>query len=402
MFRQNLYNEGGMGKLIPVGRQQVVPGESKEINVTVMWETPPFAAQILTGGVATLYAFYCPFRLVWPGWLDFVAQDGGTVPTTSTAWPLLYEGGAATVAVSSLFRRCYKLTYNQFFGSDKFGAWYAAVDTDTVVTEFNTRTLDQFNSHVVAQDDAPDPTYVAPVSGANATISLNEFRQAMRNAFSTRRADMTGDKYVDAIARMGVSLDWRVQMAPEFLGKSSVDFFPKRTRVTAENDTAKPVAYFSETMSLKVGRRFFAEHGYIFAVLVVRPHMINFGPGATVPPRYAPQDAYQYDLEDFWLGDNQTGVSPILAGSFNSGAAGVANNGFMPRFGYLKWGQNLAGQISDVASRGNPWCMFDQPSSLNDAVYPDIPFNPNPERDHQVVVCSAFRSDGPSPVKMTF
>lgn len=398
MFRQNLYNEGGFNTLIPVGRQQVVPGESKQIDLTVMWETPPMASQKLTGGVATLYAFYVPFRLVWSGWIDFIAQDGGTVPTTTTPWALMYEGGAAGQAVSSFFRRSYKLTYNQFFGSDKFGRWYTNVDADTGTTVYTCRTLDQLNSHLVATADAPDPTYVAPVSGANATISLNEFRQAMKNAYSTRRADMTGDKYVDAMARMGVALDWRVQMAPEFLGKASMDFFPKRTRVTAETDTGAPVAYFSETMNLKVGRRFFAEHGYIFAVLLVRPNMINFGSGSSLPPDYAPQDAYQVDLEDFWLGDNQTGVSTMLAPTFHSGAGG----GYMPRFGYLKWGQNLCGQRSDVATYGNPWCMFDQPNGFDDAVYPASPHDPAPEREFSVVVASAFRTDGPSPVKITY
>ena len=198
----------------------VVPGESKSIDCTVMWETPPMASQKLTGGIATLYAFFVPLRLVWSGWMDFIAQDGGTVPTTTTPWALMFEGGAAGLAVSALFRRSYKLTYNQFFGSDKFARWYSNVDNDGTTTVYQCRTLDQLNSHLVATADAPDPTYVAPVSGGNATISLNEFRQAMKNAYSTRRADMTGDKYVDAISRMGVALDWRVQIDPLLVLKS--------------------------------------------------------------------------------------------------------------------------------------------------------------------------------------
>ena len=204
------------------------------LDVSVMWESPPLNSQVLSGGVATLYAFYVPLRLLWSGWIDFIAQDGGTVPTTSTNWAQMFEANASGNAVSSFYRRAYKLIYNQFFGSEKFGTWYANIETDTEVNTFLCRNLDQLAGHLVDSADAPDPTYIAAVSGAQATISLNDFRKAMKEAYATRRADMTGDKYVDAMRRMGVALDWRVQMAPEFLGKSEVDFYPKRTRVTTQ------------------------------------------------------------------------------------------------------------------------------------------------------------------------
>ena len=203
MFRASYYNEGGMQRLLPVGRQMVVPGQSCALDVSVMWESPPLNAQVLSGGVATLYAFYVPLRLLWSGWIDFIAQDGGTVPTTTADWAQMFEANASGNAVSSFYRRAYKLIYNQFFGSEKFGAWYTNIETDTEVNTFLCRNLDQLAGHLVDSADAPDPTYIAAVSGAQATISLNDFRKAMKDAYSTRRADMTGDKYVDAMRRMG-------------------------------------------------------------------------------------------------------------------------------------------------------------------------------------------------------
>ena len=208
---------------------------------------------------------------------------------------------------------------------------------------------------------------------------------------------MTGDKYVDAMRRMGVALDWRVQMAPEFLGKSEVDFYPKRTRVTADTDTAKPVAYFSETMNLRVNRRFFAEHGYIVTVLLVRPHMITMKTGTNPTAFVTPQDGHARRLEDFWLGDNQTGVTAVDL----SEVATAGGTAYMPRFGYLKWGQNYAGAVSDWATYGTMWACFDQATSLDNLVYGNANVDPAPERANQVVVWSAYRSDGPTPVKIT-
>ena len=63
MFRSNVYNEGSYSTLIPVGRQMVVPGQSAALDVSVMWEGPPLNNQCLSGGVATLMAFYVPLRL---------------------------------------------------------------------------------------------------------------------------------------------------------------------------------------------------------------------------------------------------------------------------------------------------------------------------------------------------
>jgi hypothetical protein len=404
MFRSTFYNEGDAYRLIPVGRQMVVPGQSAALDVSVMWETPPLTQQCLSGGIASMYAFYVPLRLLWSGWMDFIAQDGGTVPTTTTVWPQMFELSAAALPVHSFYRRAYKLIYNQYFGSAMASlgtsAWYADITTDTDTAVKPVRTTDQFVSHLTAQADAPDPTYVAAVAGAQATINLNEFRQAMRNAYSTRRADTTGDKYVDAILRMGCSLDWRVQMAPEFLGKVSQDIWPKRTRVTTATDTAKPVAYYSETMNLKVGRRFFAEHGMLVTVLCVRPHLTRTASGTTGVARAAPADAYANDLSEFWLGDNQTGQTAVNAGSISAGVADL----YSPRFGYLHWGQNNQGLASDVATSGVQWCNPQVAASFQEALYPTWAFSPSASvRQNEVVAYSTYRSDGPSPVKkLTF
>ena len=148
--------------------------------------------------------------------------------------------------IERYWRDAYKLIYNQFFGSDQWavstGTWYDDITLDTDVTSRVIRSTDQLAGKLMATDQAPDREYDAPVTGTApnqvATISLNAFRERLVQARSDRRAQMTGDKYVDAMRRLGVNLDWRVQMAPEFLGQSLVEFDAKRVRSSYGDDTA--------------------------------------------------------------------------------------------------------------------------------------------------------------------
>ena len=61
-FRQNTYNEGNPYLLIPVGRMDVVPGQTLSAKVQAKIQTVAFLQNILSGGVAHIYAFYTPYR----------------------------------------------------------------------------------------------------------------------------------------------------------------------------------------------------------------------------------------------------------------------------------------------------------------------------------------------------
>jgi len=399
MFRQNTYTEGDLGTLIPLSRQAVVPGQSAALDVSCMFETPPFSSQRLSGARASMYAFYVPYRLLWDGWMSFVARQGGTVPITAVPFPQVFDVAAASGKELNCFmRRAYKLAFNQFFGSDEFGQWYTDITSDSDVSVKYVRTLDQFVSHLVGSNDLSTPSYSAPVVGTDAVIPLNDFRQAMRDAASIQRSDMTGDKYVDAMQRMGVSLDWRVQMAPEFLGASHADCWPKRTRVTTPDDAGKPVAYYSEQMNLKVPRKFFAEHGLVFTCLVVRPMLFQTAASGGFAPVSQPVDGQANFINEFFLGDNQAGLTPYPAKTLTSTVNGSV---YGPRFGYLKWGQNLVGSTSfETDPSHHPWFNVVPTSGLDGQVYPVCDFNPAPELEHEVAVLTTYRSDGPSPVKV--
>ena len=147
MFRANHYNEGFYYSLIPVFRKAVLPGESIQGKVKVSWESEPLSMNVLHGGTASVYGFYCPYRLLASGFVDFVsdpqvAVSASALPTSSTDWPLLFEqAGISGGVVSTFGRRAFKLAYNQFFGADdQPESWYSDVTLDTEVAEKRLRT----------------------------------------------------------------------------------------------------------------------------------------------------------------------------------------------------------------------------------------------------------------------
>lgn len=95
MFRQNTYTEADFYRVVPVARKMVVPGESASLDVQTHFESVPFAQNVLTGGLMSLYAFYTPIRLVWgDAWINYLTDPETTevIPTSSTPAPYMFEG----------------------------------------------------------------------------------------------------------------------------------------------------------------------------------------------------------------------------------------------------------------------------------------------------------------------
>jgi len=406
MYRQNNYTQGNFFRAVPVSRQPVVPGQSLALDLKLEFETPAFLRNLLTGGMAEVYSFYVPYRLLWNGWVDFISdpQSADAVPTTAVAMPSIFEN-VSSVGEQDDFnvfaRRAYKLIYNQYFGSEQFGGagafWYDLTD-DAETTQKPVRTNDQLLGKIMGASQSPDTDYTVDVAGVdpNQTVSipLNDFRRAMNIAKSDRRADMTGDKYVDAMRRMGVNLNWAIQMAPEFLGKSMIEFGPKETRASYSSAepapdgsaaTGRAYARFSEKVNHKTGRKFFAEHGIVMSVLVVRP-FIWYG-------RFtAPQDSFAVNRENFFLGDNQAGIASLDLKNFGQDPAPI----YAPRFQSLLSGMNQLG----VIEAANPnWVVSGSPVSLSEMIYPTVTVQQDPILTQDFAVYARHVGLGPTPVR---
>lgn len=396
-FRTNTYTEGQYYRLQPVMRYEVVPGQSIEAKLRLKFESVAFLQNILSGGVAHLYAFYTPYRLLWDQWIEFASDPdtGLSVPSVTVPWGSMFEKSSG---VNCFGRRAYKLIYNQYFGSEQWNAgaiatWYDDITADADVSFKLLRTTDQFGGKLLPTDQAPDRTYSAPVTGTSpnqiATIQLNDFRRQLVQARSDRRSQMTGDKYVDAMQRMGVKLDWRVQMAPEFLGQKVFEFDAVKTRASyGEDPSANTVlgrafARYQGELEMDLGRKYFSEHGLIWFLIAVRPYALS---RATPSPFGALSKA----RASFFWGDNQAGVASAAAVDLG----GAGNPAYYPRFQYLKSGQNLIGNASAA-----PWVPEQNPASIGSYVYPTMTTQDDDTLSQPLAFWTRGVFGGPSPVK---
>ena len=85
--KHNLTSEtkttGVLGQLIPVMFQEVVPGDTIDLNAEFMTKFQPMLTPAMENFNAHIHYFYIPFRILWPNWEYFIAQQpapGASVP----------------------------------------------------------------------------------------------------------------------------------------------------------------------------------------------------------------------------------------------------------------------------------------------------------------------------------
>lgn len=66
---------GQLGTLIPILCEPVVPGDVFSINTSILLRFAPLAAPIISNVDVYTHFFYCPNRILWDGWNDFIADS---------------------------------------------------------------------------------------------------------------------------------------------------------------------------------------------------------------------------------------------------------------------------------------------------------------------------------------
>lgn len=350
-FRQSTYNETLFYQPVVIGRRAVAPGERISRLVTdVRFTSAIFPKANLTPVLAQLWAFYCPWRIVWDQWVDFIALDDAVpdVPLTTEQMPSILDMGVSNK--SALMGRAFRLTYNQYFGYETSGnpavTWYSDPNDPTLNTPRRLLIWDQYRS-AFRQGAYASQSYLAAVSGANAVVVLDDLQRALRANRARRKQKMTGDKYVDTMRLMGVELDWRVQMAPEFLGSAQQVLHPQDIQSTGPGTDGSGLAFrsakFEGMLQLMLKRRLaFAEHGVLFVMAGFRPLV-----GRTETPR----DGFMVNATHFYRPDT-------VGGPFDE--TGVSDH---ERFMQYQRGMNVVG-------RNDNGFAFTDSGAMGD-IYPD-------------------------------
>ena len=123
-----------MGKLIPVGMQEALPGDTFQLSTSALIRVSPLAAPVMHPVNVRIHHFFVPHRLVWDEWEDFITggpdgRNASTPPTASinvgadvkgTLWdylglPVNTQGTPGAISVSKLPIRGINMIWNEFY-----------------------------------------------------------------------------------------------------------------------------------------------------------------------------------------------------------------------------------------------------------------------------------------------
>lgn len=297
--QRTLYTEGAQAKVTPLFVQPVSAGDGWGCELDLHFETARTTKRTINPLFVTFDAWAVPFRLIDPTWVDFFSDPDtvATMPTTTVAFPELYEPAAANITTFLSYpRRAYKLGYNEFFGQEDLGstAWYANVLDDTVVTLGRAPNPEAYARRMKRQLDVTNLTYDIP--SVPHSIDYSVFSRGMKSQRAHVKRELTGDRYVDALRRLGINIDTAMLTSPARLEHKSFFVAPAITTSSgaASTDLGKQVSRYTLDTRISMKRRFYPEAMMLVAVLTCRAMAPN--QGTKVHPMHVATGSFN------WLG----------------------------------------------------------------------------------------------------
>jgi len=197
-----------LGKLYPIGLQEVLPGDTFKHRSNVFLRMSPLVAPVMHPLVMRVHHFYVPNRLVWDEWTDFI-----TGKTTVNPFPVVNLPGASASAdtlldymglpivsaagnaeVSALPVRAFNLIWNEYFRDQELQTERGEDDLDIPRVSWE---KDYFTT---ARPDPQRGTEVSlPLGGDAPVLGLGKLNQTFPTASQVvYESDGTASTYVNA------------------------------------------------------------------------------------------------------------------------------------------------------------------------------------------------------------
>lgn len=147
-----------MGELVPIGLQEVLPGDVFKHSTSLLMRLSPLLAPVMHPCQVQIHHWFVPNRIVWDDWEDFIT--GGETGADNSTFPYIttpastgfavgsladYLGvptGVPDIQVNALPFRAYATIFNEYFRDQDLQTTPAVVDTtDGSDTTTNTSLL---------------------------------------------------------------------------------------------------------------------------------------------------------------------------------------------------------------------------------------------------------------------
>jgi len=83
---------GNMGELLPIGMQEVLPGDTIQQSTTALVRMNTLVAPVMHPTQVRIHHWFVPFRLIWDDWENFIT--GGPDGLNSSTMPYIATDGS--------------------------------------------------------------------------------------------------------------------------------------------------------------------------------------------------------------------------------------------------------------------------------------------------------------------
>lgn len=118
-----------MGSLVPIGIQEVLPGDTFNHATSALLRVSPLLAPVMHPVHVRIHHWFVPFRLIWDDWEDFITggpdgMNASVFPTRTFAGGTSVGGlsdylgvpsGSTSITVSALPYRAYAMIWNEWY-----------------------------------------------------------------------------------------------------------------------------------------------------------------------------------------------------------------------------------------------------------------------------------------------
>jgi hypothetical protein len=285
----------GWGQVTPLKYMETVPGDTVGGTITVKARSALTDKVIHSRAYYDLYAFYCPIRLLWDKFPEFLAGSSGDVaqPVTTTLFPQNFEhsfigGGAMSDAPlengtnTAYLRRMYYMIFKSFFAVDRMSSSrhvqeavrkVRAGDYDNINTLYSAATRE--STYDESWNNYEEDEGVQIKTDTEGNFTLDQVRRAYSLDRFEKMRDFYGSRYTDILKGYGIKADWGILQEPECIGISNNDWRFVKKSSTGDNSFGDEKGYFEGEYKLKLRKTFCPEHGIVGIFAVPRADVFN-------------------------------------------------------------------------------------------------------------------------------
>lgn len=425
-----------MGELIPIGVQEVLPGDTFRMSTSALVRSSPLTSPVMHPVRFGMHHWFVSNRLVWDEWEDFITKKNPdlTVPTITVAGAddqdLLDHIGVGIAddwVINALPIRAYNLIWNHAYRDQDIDAendldkvtlsrvryekdYYTTARVDAEAAGSVSVPIESLIegigvSNTKASEGASGPFKTSGGTGktwkdgrgwigtdlrveadvtngdipyirAEGGMDIEAWRRAMGTKRFLEHRNMFGSRYPDYLRYLGISpSDARFQ-EPEYLGGGRQSIAWSEVLATSEGNNTllgDMGGHGVAAMRSRPFTRFFPEHGYIISLAYVRPKNIYMNSIHKHWLRSKADDFWQKEYEIF-------GPQEVYKYEINSAETGNEVFGYQQRHQEYRFNPSyVAGGFRDGTQEDWHFARkFEQTPSLNSAF---LECNP-PERPY--------------------